>query len=161
MWNSWSINQYFLKNHFGNTIGLSKKVWMNSTIYNKPSISNTAKDEQNNHPTEAFLSSIKMICRSLPLEVVFVVLKQDQMDCWRFISKSRKIINVVRSSHFPHHKFYQVSPIPKQLNDFHHKRFTSLDIKIIPAYFTHLPLIQHTFFPCNSIIKKKRKTEQK
>lgn len=130
---------------------------MNSTTYNKPSTPNTTKDEQNNQPTKAFSTSIKVIYRSLPLEVVFMVLKQAQMDCWQFISKLRKNINVVRSSHFPHHKFYQVSPIPKWLNDFHHKRFTSLDIKIILTYFTCLPLIQHTFFPAITLLKRKEK----
>lgn len=75
---------------------------------------------------------ICMIYRLLPFDALFMALKHGQMDCCRFISKSRSIINVVTSSHFPHHKFYQVSTIPKQLNNFCHKDLLAQTIKLFP-----------------------------
>lgn len=97
-----------------------------------------------------------MTYRLLPFEALFMVLKHRQMDCCQSISKSMKIINVVTSSHFLHHKFYQVSTILKQLNKFCHQDLLPQTLKSFP-YISPVCPSHITFFFCHSHTNKKRK----
>lgn len=90
--------------------------------------------------------------RLLPFGALLRALKHDHMDGYQFISKSSSTKNVVTSSHFPRHKFYQVSTIPKQLNSFCHKDLLAQTIKLFPHIspiyfyptFFFLPQIRNT-----------------